>query len=431
MLVNFCFIRDNVPMKKKLYFIVVLLLLIVAAGVTLYISKKDVIEPNDIVDSDVIDEPVEVWPKEYKVSLIMGGDAVIHSSVYTSNQTDEGFDFSYPLADIKELVQNYDLAYYNQETIIGGSEYGLSNYPQFNSPQEVGDAFVDAGFNLVSLATNHTMDWYYSKGDALVVSSRNYWLNQYEENGVISAGSYKSYEDKDKLVIGEKNGITYGLLSYTFSTNGIYPNADESYLVNMIDKDAIREDVLKYRDKVDILMVAMHWGEEYVYNPTAYQQDLALFLADLDVDIVIGNHAHVLEPIEWIDDTLVIYALGNILSGQYFSIQTLTTALCSLDITKIVNEDGSSDIKMDNVQAHLFYGITNDRWKMVPFAKLSEEQLPNKDIYFEFFSEILRGQMKEETLDAIGRLYNPKETGIFEDYPIFKNISPFPDLIVN
>ena len=293
-------------MKKKIVFIVILVLLIITASITLIFSKKDVNEPDDVVDKEVIDEPIEVWPKEYKLSLIMGGDAVIHSSVYTANQTENGFDFSYPLAEIKNLVQNYDLAYYNQETILGGSEYGLSNYPQFNSPQEVGDAFVDAGFNLVSLATNHTMDWYYSKGDALVVSSRNYWLDQYDKNGVISAGSYKSYEDKDRIVIGEKNDITYALLSYTFSTNGIYPDADQSYLVNMIDKEAIREDVLKYRDKVDVLMVAMHWGEEYVYNPTSYQQDLALFLADLDVDIVIGNHSHVLEPIEWIDDTLVI-----------------------------------------------------------------------------------------------------------------------------
>ena len=418
-------------MKKKIVFIVILVLLIITASITLIFSKKDVNEPDDVVDKEVIDEPIEVWPKEYKLSLIMGGDAVIHSSVYTANQTENGFDFSYPLAEIKNLVQNYDLAYYNQETILGGSEYGLSNYPQFNSPQEVGDAFVDAGFNLVSLATNHTMDWYYSKGDALVVSSRNYWLDQYDKNGVISAGSYKSYEDKDRIVIGEKNDITYALLSYTFSTNGIYPDADQSYLVNMIDKEAIREDVLKYRDKVDVLMVAMHWGEEYVYNPTSYQQDLALFLADLDVDIVIGNHSHVLEPIEWIDDTLVIYSLGNILSGQYFSIQTLTTALCSLDITKTVNEDGSYDIKMDNVEAHLFYGITNDKWKMVSYAELSEEQLPNKDIYFDFFSQILRGEMKEETLSAVSGLYNPKETGIFEDYPMFNGINPNLELIVN
>ena len=282
----------------------------------------------------------------------------------------------------------------------------------------------------MSLATNHTMDWYNSKGDALVVSSRDYWLDQYEKNGVISAGSYKSQEDKDNIVTGEVNNISYALLSYTFGTNGIYPSSSQSYLVNYIDKEQIKNDVEKYRDKVDVLMVAMHWGEEYLYSPTSYQQDLALYLADLDVDIVIGNHAHVLEPIEWIDDTLVIYALGNIISGQYFAVQTLTTALCSLDITKTINNDGTSTITMDNVTCHLFYGITNDRWKMVPYSKLTEEQLPNHDVYFKFFSEVLRGSVSQDTINEVTSVYNPTETYILDDYPSFKNISPFPELKV-
>ncbi|MGN1406165.1 MAG: CapA family protein [Erysipelotrichaceae bacterium] len=415
-------------MKKKIIAIAVLLILIVSAAITLLLTKPKEEPPV------IIEEPVDIVekeePKEFKASLIMGGDAVIHSSVYTSNCIDGVYDFSYPLEEIKKLVQNYDLAYYNQETILGGKEYGLSNYPEFNSPQEVGDGFVDAGFNLVSLATNHTMDWYNSKGDTLVVSSRNYWLDQYEKNGVISAGSYKSQEDKDNIVIGEVNNITYALLSYTFGTNGIYPSSSQSYLVNYIDKEQIKNDVDKYRDKVDVLMVAMHWGEEYLYSPTSYQQDLALYLADLDVDIVIGNHAHVLEPIEWIDDTLVIYALGNIISGQYFAVQTLTTALCSLDITKTINDDGTSTITMDNVGCHLFYGITNDRWKMVPYSELTDEQLPDHDVYFKFFSEVLRGSVSQETINEVTSIYNPTETYILDDYPSFKNITPFPELKV-
>ena len=131
-------------MKKKIIVIFVLILLIIFSAIGLVYSTRDDEKPDDIIDTEVIDEPLEVWPKEYELSLIMGGDAVIHSSVYTANKTEDGFDFSYPLADIKKLVSNYDLAYYNQETILGGSEYGLSNYPEFNSPQEVGDGFVDA-----------------------------------------------------------------------------------------------------------------------------------------------------------------------------------------------------------------------------------------------------------------------------------------------
>lgn len=164
----------------------------------------------------------------------MGGDAVIHGAVYLDNNINGTYDFNYPLSEIKEIVKDYDLAYYNQETILGWKELGLSHYPEFNSPQEVGDSFVDAGFNLVSLATNHTLDGYYKKGNAYVNSSRNYWLNQYEKNGVISAGSYISQEDKDNIVVGECNGITYALLSYTYGTNSIEVDETEKYLVNYL-----------------------------------------------------------------------------------------------------------------------------------------------------------------------------------------------------
>lgn len=412
-------------MKKKLIIIFTLLLLIAGSSFALYKTNKENKQNEEIVNNEEIIE--EYVPEVYKASLIMGGDALIHSTVYNDNYVDEKYDFTYALSEIKKLVSNYDLAYYNQETILGGSEYGLSSYPEFNSPKEVGDAFIDAGFNLVSLANNHTLDGYYSKGIGLIESSRQYW----DSKDVITSGSYLSNEDKDKVVIGEVNNITYALLSYTYGTNGIYVSDDVSYLVNYIDKEQIKSDVEKYRDKVDVLMVAMHWGEEYVYNPTDYQVDLAHYLADLDVDIVIGNHAHVIEPIEWIDDTLVTYALGNIISGQNFSVQTLTGALCSLDLTKTINEDGTSTITMDNVKAHLFYCLENDRWKMVPYSSLTDEQLKDHDLYFDFFKSILQGTVDEEAINNVSNAYNPYENSILLDYPIFSNISSYSDLIVD
>ena len=117
-------------MKKKIIAIAVLLILIVSAAITLLLFKQKE-EPPVIID-ELVDVVIEEEPKEFKASLIMGGDAVIHSSVYTSNCIDGVYDFSYPLEEIKKLVHNYDLAYYNKETILGGKEYGLSNYPEFN-----------------------------------------------------------------------------------------------------------------------------------------------------------------------------------------------------------------------------------------------------------------------------------------------------------
>lgn len=398
-------------------------------------TSKEIKEETPVIEEEIIEE---VKPQEYRASLIMAGDCLIHDSVYNANKTEDGYDFTYALSDLKKIVSNYDIAYYNQESILGGKEYGLSNYPALNSPKEAGEAFVDAGFNLVSLANNHTLDRYGSDGKTLIESSNNFWSKQ---DGVITAGSYISDEEKNEIRIGEKNGITYALLSYTYGTNGYFPKTGEEYLVNYIDRDLIKSDVEKYRDLVDVLMVAMHWGEEYTYIPTSEQKSLANFLADLDVDIVIGNHAHVIEPIEWIDDTLVIYALGNIISGQYFSVQTLTGALCSLDIVKVVDEDEVT-ISLENVECQLVYTLSQDeKWKVTPYSLLNDTNLSDAENYFKFFEGILRGSVSDEVMQLANnssidylKTYNnksyPLQHVLSDGYPRYTGLNSISDLKV-
>lgn len=418
-------------MFKKL--IVLMCIMFLITGCT----NKNINEENE---PDIVEEEItpEEQVRQYRASLIMAGDCLIHDSVYNANKTDDGYDFTYALSDLKKIVSKYDLAYYNQESILGGSEYGLSNYPALNSPKEAGEAFVDAGFNLVSLANNHTLDRYGSDHLDLIKSSHDFWSRQ---KGVITAGSYISKEERNEIRIGEVNNITYALLSYTYGTNGYVPRSGEEYIVNYIDKDVIQSDVEKYRDKVDVLMVAMHWGEEYTYIPTNYQKDLANFLADLDVDIVIGNHAHVIEPIEWIDDTLVIYALGNIISGQYFSVQTLTGALCSLDIVKTVDGDNVS-IDLENVECQLVYTLNQEeKWKVTPYSLLDDTNLKDHDKYFDFFKGILNGYVDDDIISSVRyadisylNTYVHKSYGIqgvlADGIPKYSNITPYSDLIV-
>jgi len=328
-------------------------------------------------------------PKVYTANLIMVGDALIHSSVYNdANRLANwnGYDFKPQIELIKEKVKDYDLAYYNQETILGGTSLGLSDYPTFNSPQEVGDAFIDAGFNLVSLATNHTAD----RGKQAILNSREYWNKQ---EGVQAVGSYSSNEEKKELEtkVLEVNNIKYAMLNYTYGTNGM-PVADD-YLVNVwptdIDnignpeydtkyqayKDTVKKDIEAIRDKVDVLMVAMHWGIEYTHTPTNYEKDMAKFLADNKVDIVIGTHPHVIQPVEWIGDTIVFYSLGNFISAQYQNQSTCTYYKCmvglmsSLDITK-TDDNGKITIKIDNIENELIYTYyTGWRYfKIIPFS---------------------------------------------------------------
>lgn len=366
-----------------------ILILILILGIIIfggyYLVKNVMLENyNNNSNNSESDKPIIKEPKEevYEVSLIMAGDNLIHSSVYkdaNKNANYDGYDFKPMYAYIKDIVDDYDLAYYNQETILGGDEIGLSDYPAFNSPYEVGDAMIDAGFNLVSLATNHTID----RGEKAVINSCNYWK---EQEGVMTAGSYCSEEDRNAVQIMEKNNISYSLLSYTYGTNGIPVPSGKSYLVNVWPtkgnnpdtdseyqayKEIVKEDIERVRDKVDILMVAMHWGVEYTHTPTAYQKDMAKFLADNDVDIIIGSHPHVVMPVAWIDDTLVIYSLGNLISAQETNLDyaKMVGLLSSVKITKTVKGD-DTEISLSDVNNELVFTYYSGwrNFKIVPFS---------------------------------------------------------------
>ena len=166
-----------------------------------------------------------------KLSMITAGDALIHSSVYQDAYiSGDSYDFTKKLPSIKNLVSGYDLKYYNQETIIGGKNLGVSTYPCFNSPDEIADAMLDAGFNIVSLANNHTLD----RGErAILYSTEQYWPTK----EVMVAGSYNSFDNRNKIQVREMNGIKYTLLSYTTSTNGIPVPSGKDYLVNRYDPE--------------------------------------------------------------------------------------------------------------------------------------------------------------------------------------------------
>lgn len=321
-------------------------------------------------------------PKE--LNLIMGGDALLHSSVYKdAKQEDGSYDFSSMLSALKPVVEKYDLAFYNQETILGGVKLGLSTYPNFNSPQEFGDNMLSLGFNLVSLANNHTLD----RGEKAVRSSLAYW----EEKPVLTAGSYGSFLERNSPKIEQKNGIKYALLAYTYGTNGIPLPKGKEYLVNIYTKAMLEKDIKAIRNKVDFLIVSMHWGIEYDFEPSIEQRKYAKLLADLGVDLIIGTHPHVVQPAEWIGDTLVYYSLGNLISGQRGTNKRIGM-LGSVHITKI--QDGK--VKLSNPRAELIYTYYNTHFKnfkLMWFDELNNTILPNyKEIYKQYAHIITQGK---------------------------------------
>jgi len=381
-------------MMKKGIFIIIIVLII--SGIYFNnLNKLEIDIEKQNMEFDVIDE---VSKEEiYQVSMVMVGDNLIHSSVYKDAYKGDGkYDFTGMYDLVKPVVSNYDIAYYNQETVLGGKELGVSDYPLFNSPQEVGDAMIDAGFNLISLASNHTIDY----GERAVLASRDYWNSK---SDVLAVGSYASEEERNEIIVREKNSITYTMLNYTYGTNGLVVPSGKDYLVNVwpVDpkindvnkdiiyqnyKEQIKKDIEMVRNQVDVLMVAMHWGVEYTHEPTLYQKDMANYLASLGVDIIIGTHPHVIQPIGWIDDTLVIYSLGNFISAQYQNqyYNKMVGLMTSLEIEKKVVGD-NSEISIQNIANDLVYTYYKNwrNFKVVPFSsvEIGNYLVEYKDVY--------------------------------------------------
>lgn len=366
-----------------------LLILIAVVALTGNIFIKNIQENNTNKEEEKVKQkakkPDDLYPKNYKLSMIMTGDALIHTTVYKDAYIGNGnYDFTKQMTNIEPIIKNYDLAFYNQETIIGGKDLGMSSFPLFNSPDEIGDCMVNMGFNLVNLASNHTLD----KGEKGVLHSLEYWKNKTD---VLAAGSYESEEDRKTPRIREKNGIKYTLLSYTTSTNGLlHPGGKNYYAVTYSDAKA-KEDIERVKDQVDVIFVSMHWGTEYSHSANSEQKRIAQYLSDLGVNIIIGTHPHVLEPIEYINDTLVIYSLGNFISAQ-IGVERLTGALVSIDINKTVDNAQNVDIKLTNLNTELIYTYYRNwsNYKVIPYRMLTDNELPNYRTYYDKFSKILK-----------------------------------------
>lgn len=401
-------IRKKKGRQRKKFFKILLIfitLLILILGIVLIvnkINKKD----KEVNNKEIIASKEE----KYKLSLIMAGDMLVHDKIYNEarkNANNNGYDFKPMLTYIKDIVKDYDLAYYNQEVVLGGSSIGLSSYPAFNSPYEVGLDMIDTGFNMVSLATNHTLD----RGIKAIENSLDFW----NSTDVYTAGSYKTMEERNNIKIKEKNNITYAMLNYTYGTNGIKrPNGYESY-VNIWDmsnknsyeeyKNVVKQDIENIRNKVDVLIVAMHFGEEYNFNTTWYQEDSSNFLSSLGVDIIIGTHSHVLGPIKWINNTLGIYSLGNFLSAhEVVNLSNRIGLLSSIDIVKEV-KDNNTTIKLENLNNDLIYTYHNNYkdFKVIPFSNSDiNKYLDNASSIYDKYSKYVTSLDNNINIKSIG-----------------------------
>ena len=285
-----------------------------------------------------------------RVSFVAVGDNLpeIEMAAYADAQAGEtgdgDYDYTSIYAPIRDYVQAADLAYVKEETHLGGDDIGPKGYPSFNTTDQMADAIVDTGFDLVGSASNHSYDWgYFGAND----HSREVWNAQ----PVAFAGTASSAEEAEKIATVERNGITFALLDYTYGVNGYDQEDLPDYAVSFMDKDRIEADVKRAQEMADVVLVAMHWGTENLMEADDTQRDYAQFLADLGVDVVLGSHPHVIGPMTWLtgdggNQTLVAYSLGNFTSNHETPhIQNELEGMLSCDFVK--EEDG--EVRIENV----------------------------------------------------------------------------------
>lgn len=349
--------------KKRL--LSMLLFVIIIVIVFLILGNNPNVENDDKNAFSTEISNVEEQKKDISFTITALGDVLCHNTQYWDayDKSTDTYDFSYVFENVKEYTSAGDITIANLETSFADAPY--SNYPTFNSPASLATALKNIGVDIITTAGNHCLD----KG----FKGLSETIDVLDENGIEHLGTYKTEEDQQKLFVKDINGAKVAFINYTYGTNGIPVPTDKEFCVNLIDKDTIKKEIEKAKNEnVDVIIACMHWGEEYHTTQTKGQEDLADFLFENGVDIIIGNHPHVIEPfetreVEMPDGTtkqcFVAYALGNFTADQNY-VNTRDSIILNLKVTK--KADGT--VSIDNVDYIPLYIYKNPSLSLKKFV---------------------------------------------------------------
>ena len=301
-------------------------------------NSQEISEEIVEIEETIVEPEPEPEPEVYELTLMAAGDNLIHSPIYNKASNGDGtYNFSKMYENVKELIQSYDIAVINEETVLIEDDSKISSYPCFGTPIEMGNALIDTGFDVILSATNHTWD----KGISGVKDTLNFYKNYPD---ITLLGVHETEEDYNTIDIIEKNNIKLAMFNYTYGTNGITVPDEYYFMVDRLDnKEKFINDVVSVENEVDFTICFLHIGTEYVYKPTEYQINYVNELIDAGADIIICAHPHVIEPYNMIttdngNTGLVYYSCGNFISNQNEVDRTLG-GLASLKIKKTIFND--------------------------------------------------------------------------------------------
>lgn len=303
---------------KKIWKILILLIILVVVIVIFTPILKDVTSKKTIKDKIPLKQTTTTKEVRKTAKLTLVGDFLFESPFYKA--IENGYEKDKYFSLVKHYFEEDDLSIGNMEVVIGNDNMQVSGDGyNFCAPSYIGDLVSSLDLQVLSTTNNHV----YDRG----IDGINSTLDYFNNTNIMTVGTYKNKEERDKDHILEINNIKFGFLAYTYGTNiridqeyrslvGLYRNPDTKTMDDEY-KNILTKEITSLRDKVDVLVVMMHWGNEFTFQQSNEQIEMANFLNTLGVDIIYGSHSHSIQPIDVIGEdhkTLVYYSLGNFVS---------------------------------------------------------------------------------------------------------------------
>ncbi|WP_181438841.1 CapA family protein [Paenibacillus sambharensis] len=353
-------------------------------------TGNDIQQPQEDSDRTLIspeqDKPSEQTLQAAEAVWLAVGDIMVHMPQLPGSydKASGSYDFNDVFEPVSGILRKGDWVLANLEAPLAGDHY--SGFPRFNAPYEIADALREAGITIVTTANNHALDQGY-KGIERT-------LAHLDKLGFYTKGTARSKAESRKAVLIEQNGITMGLLAYTYGTNGIPLPSGKPYAVSIWDEEACVKDIAALRRQgAEFVTVAMHFGTEYQTVPSESQRKIARAIIQAGGDIVAGSHPHVVQPYEVVSayDTdgrkrqgVILYSMGNFISNQRGDTKDNGVIF---EIT-VRREAGTGQISFENIKPHFtwvhrYKDNGKMKYRVLPMEEMlkkrSDKQLSSAD----------------------------------------------------
>lgn len=352
------------------------------------------------------DAPVATAPETSEITLLAVGDCLMHNTqIWSGQQADGSYNFDFFFSEVEELIKQGDYSSVSFEAPMAGPKSSYTGYPLFNSPDAMADTFKRAGFDLVTTANNHSFDRAY---EGLLRT-----LEVLDKAGLDTVGTYGSQEASQAFLIKDIKGVKVGYLAYSYGTNGLPIPQDKPYCFNLLEREKVLYDLQRLRSQVDVLVLVLHWGTEYMHEPNPEQVDMAHEFLNAGADIILGSHPHVIQPLELINinqqDKMVIYSMGNFISNQH-GLERNSGVILKMKFTKDFDHGVT---RLDQVSyvptyAHSYYEEGRMKFRVVPVEKALEDIKTGRETILHQEDIPVLEQVLETTSSLLGEAYREK-----------------------